>query len=129
ELELMVREGLTPTQALEAATSAPAKAFHLDDRGAIAQGKRADLVLLDGDPTTDIKATRKIAAVWEAGVPINRAAWRAGVDKRFEEAEKRKNTPAPAGAEWGWVSDFEGGKADAQVGSWSVSTDGRVGRK
>src|SRR5215471_17119447 len=57
EMELMVREGLTPVQALIAATASPAKAFHLDDRGVIGPGKRADLVLVEGDPATDIKAT------------------------------------------------------------------------
>ena len=54
ELELLVGAGLTPVQALTAATSAPARAFRLADRGMIAPGKRADLVLVDGDPTTDI---------------------------------------------------------------------------
>src|SRR5579864_7862510 len=58
ELELLVGSGLTPVEALTSATSTPAAAFHLPDRGQIAPGKRADLLLVKGDPTTDIKATR-----------------------------------------------------------------------
>jgi imidazolonepropionase-like amidohydrolase len=72
EMELLVATGLTPVQALTAATSAPARAFRLTDRGTIAPGKRADLVLVDGDPTTDITATRRIVAVWKKGVPVTR---------------------------------------------------------
>src|SRR5258706_16395317 len=54
ELALLVREGLTPVQALVAATSAPARCFRLDDRGSIRPGLRADLVLVEGDPTRNI---------------------------------------------------------------------------
>jgi adenine deaminase len=48
ELELLVPAGLTPTQALAAASSSPARAFRLDDRGLIRRGMRADLVLVRG---------------------------------------------------------------------------------
>ena len=72
ELELLVRAGLTPTQALAAATSVPARRFSLQDRGRIAPGSRADLVLVRGDPTTDIRATRSIIAIWKNGAPIQR---------------------------------------------------------
>jgi imidazolonepropionase-like amidohydrolase len=72
ELELLVAAGLTPVQALAAATSAPARAFRLPDRGMIAPGKRADLVLVDGDPTRDIAATRRINSVWKKGVAVDR---------------------------------------------------------
>jgi imidazolonepropionase-like amidohydrolase len=71
ELELLVRAGLTPTQALTAATAAPAKGFRLGDRGEIRPGARADLLLVDGDPTTDIRATRDITAVWKRGVRLS----------------------------------------------------------
>src|SRR5690606_4563552 len=60
ELQLLVEAGLTPAEALAAATSVPAKAFGLGDRGRIAPGLRADLVLVNGDPTQDITATRSI---------------------------------------------------------------------
>lgn len=72
ELELLVEAGLTPREALEGATRLPAREFGLVDRGRIAPGLRADLVLVEGDPTRDITATRAIAAVWKCGVPIDR---------------------------------------------------------
>ncbi|MEW9532173.1 amidohydrolase family protein [Microbispora sp. NPDC049125] len=67
ELELLVDAGLTPVQALAAATSAPARAFGLTDRGLIRPGMRADLVLVDGDPTRDVRDTRDLVAVWKRG--------------------------------------------------------------
>ena len=70
ELELLVRSGLRPVPALVAATSAPARAFGLVDRGFVRPGFRADLVLVDGDPTSDIRATRDIMAVWKRGRPV-----------------------------------------------------------
>jgi imidazolonepropionase-like amidohydrolase len=60
ELEYLVEAGLTPTQALVAATSATATAFRLADRGRILAGLRADLVLVNGNPTEDIRTTRDI---------------------------------------------------------------------
>jgi imidazolonepropionase-like amidohydrolase len=79
ELQLLVEAGLTPTAALAAATSAPAAAFHIEDRGRIAPGLRADLVLVDGDPTADILQTRAIVKVWKLGVAADRDAFRAEV--------------------------------------------------
>jgi imidazolonepropionase-like amidohydrolase len=72
EMELLIGAGLSASQALTAATSAPALAFGLTDRGRIAPGLRADLLLVDGDPTTDIKATRRIVAVWKRGSRADR---------------------------------------------------------
>ena len=72
ELERLVAAGLTPAEALAGATSLPAARFHLDDRGLIAPGKRADLLLVEGDPTRDITATRAIVGIWKAGVRLNR---------------------------------------------------------
>ncbi|GAA1715189.1 amidohydrolase family protein [Nonomuraea bangladeshensis] len=68
ELELLTEAGLSPEEALAAATSVPARHFGLDDRGRIAPGLRADLVLVDGDPTRDITATASIVDVWRRGV-------------------------------------------------------------
>ncbi len=70
ELELFVHDGLTATRALATATSVPARAFRLSDRGRIAPDMRADLLLVQGDPTTNILDTRKIVAVWKRGVRI-----------------------------------------------------------
>ena len=72
ELAEYVRDGMTPMQALTAATFAPARAFRLTDRGAIRPGLRADLVLVEGDPTRDILASRRIVAVWKRGVRVVR---------------------------------------------------------
>jgi imidazolonepropionase-like amidohydrolase len=72
ELELLTLSGLTPLEALASATSAPARAFGFHDRGRIAVGTRADLLLVNGDPTVDIKATRDIVGIWKLGVPLTR---------------------------------------------------------
>jgi imidazolonepropionase-like amidohydrolase len=75
ELALFVEKGLTPPQALSAATRAgPAWFGKLDRYGAIAAGKAADLVLLERNPLEDIKATRSIRAVMLRGTLHDRAA-------------------------------------------------------
>ncbi len=70
ELRLLVEAGLTPVEALRSATVVPADYFGFTDRGVIATGRRADLLLVDGDPTQDIAATRAIRGVWVAGVNV-----------------------------------------------------------
>jgi imidazolonepropionase-like amidohydrolase len=70
ELQLLVAAGLTPIEALRAATVTPAQQFGLTDRGRIAPGVRADLLLVDGDPTTSISDTLSIRAVWCRGVQL-----------------------------------------------------------
>jgi imidazolonepropionase-like amidohydrolase len=72
ELELLVEAGLTPVQALVAATSAPAAVFHVPNRGRIAPGLRADLLLVNGQPDQDIRATRNIVAVYKNGKLLQR---------------------------------------------------------
>jgi imidazolonepropionase-like amidohydrolase len=67
ELELLVEAGLTPVAALRASTYLNAKRFGLHDRGLIAPGKVADLLLVDGDPTTIIGDSLSIAGVWRRG--------------------------------------------------------------
>ena len=73
ELEHLVNAGLTPTEALAAATSATARAFRMSDRGRIRAGLRADLVLVDGNPSKRIRDTRNIVAIWKRGVRVQRA--------------------------------------------------------
>lgn len=75
ELELLVGAGLTPVRALVAATSAGARAFRLTDRGRIVAGARADLVLVEGDPTRDVVAARSIVGVWKKGVGVERVRY------------------------------------------------------
>lgn len=70
ELELMVRAGLTPLQALTAATGANAEFMGAKDLGTIEPSKRADLVVLDKDPLADIRNTRSIRAVYIGGEPV-----------------------------------------------------------
>lgn len=70
ELGLLVEAGLTPIEALHAATSVSAEIFGFTDRGVISAGRRADLLLIEGDPTQDIAATRAIRGVWVAGVQV-----------------------------------------------------------
>jgi len=70
ELQYLVQAGLTPLAALRAATALPARRFGLADRGRIAPGTRADLLLVDGDPTTTIADTLSIRAVWRRGARL-----------------------------------------------------------
>jgi imidazolonepropionase-like amidohydrolase len=67
ELELLARAGMTPRDVLRAATSVPADVFGLPDRGRIAPGQRADLLLVAGDPLDDVTATRDVRGVWRSG--------------------------------------------------------------
>jgi hypothetical protein len=124
EMEHLVAAGLTPTQALAAATANVARAFRFDDRGRVAEGLRADLVLVAGDPTSDITATRAIEAVWKGGVRFDRAAYMARA-----VATRR----APAGnprVDVGVVSAFDDGAPTARFGQgWMASTDAQAGGK
>lgn len=70
ELELMVKAGLTPMQALTAATASNAKFIGAKDLGVVAAGRAADLLVLDADPLADIRNTRRIHAVYIAGKPL-----------------------------------------------------------
>jgi imidazolonepropionase-like amidohydrolase len=75
ELELLVGVGLTPLEALQAATRNPAEFLgRQKDLGTVEAGKLADLVLLDASPLSDVRKTRKIAAVVLGGRLIDRAA-------------------------------------------------------
>ncbi|MDO4918909.1 amidohydrolase family protein [Kocuria sp.] len=67
ELELLVAAGLTPAEALDAATTAAARVFRLTDRGSLEPGLRADLVLFGADPARDITASRDVRQVWIGG--------------------------------------------------------------
>ncbi|MBJ6981590.1 CIA30 family protein [Luteimonas sp. MC1572] len=115
ELALLVRAGLSPRAALAAATSVPARRFGLDDRGRIAPGLRADLLLVDGDPTADIAATRAIAGIWKNGHAVVRP---------------RMDAPAaaPAIAAGALLADFEDGATGVRFGhGWQLTTDAMAG--
>jgi imidazolonepropionase-like amidohydrolase len=68
ELELLRNVGLSPSEVLTSATASAADAFRLPDRGRIEVGRRADMLLIRGDPTTDLLAIRDIVRIWKAGV-------------------------------------------------------------
>ena len=71
ELQLLVAAGLKPIEALRTATSVPARRFGLTDRGRIVPGARADLLLVDGDPITNINCTLSIIGIWRSGEKLN----------------------------------------------------------
>ena len=126
ELELLVECGFSPAEALAAATSVPAKHFKLDDRGRVAPGLRADLLLVKGDPAADVKAVRAITHVWRAGVPFDRDAYRKEVEAQRAAAEKLRGPGRAV------VSDFEaeGDAITASFGAgWQLSTDSIAGGK
>jgi hypothetical protein len=75
ELEEMVAAGLTPLEAIHAGTAGSAKIIGIEGEvGTVEVGKLADLILLDADPGADIRNTRRIRAVLQAGRMVDRAA-------------------------------------------------------
>ena len=98
ELELFVRLGMTPAEAIVAATTRAPRAFGLIHTAAIEAGRVADLLVLDANPLADIRHTRQIAAVYLRGVEIDRAALRAGVDGLIEGLRCRESRRAPGTA-------------------------------
>ena len=86
ELGLLVRSGLTPTEALRTATLNPAIFLGVTDSlGTVARGKVADLVLLDANPLTDIGNTKRIRAVIQGGRLLDRKA----LDAMLAQAKAR----------------------------------------
>ncbi|HWF10454.1 MAG TPA: amidohydrolase family protein, partial [Bryobacteraceae bacterium] len=74
ELARWVELGLTPAQAITAATDRPAELMGLRDLGTLAAGKRASFIVLDANPLDDIHNTRRISGVWLDGVRFDREA-------------------------------------------------------
>lgn len=72
EMELMVKAGLTPAQAISISTRNAAAALRIDDeRGTLEKGKKADLIILSANPVDDIRNTRKIESVWKEGKEVS----------------------------------------------------------
>lgn len=80
ELERLVRAGLTPTQALRAATGTAADILGRADLGRVQPGAVADLLVVAGDPTADIRATRDVRLVVQGGRPLTPASLRAALE-------------------------------------------------
>jgi imidazolonepropionase-like amidohydrolase len=70
ELELMVRAGLSPMDAIVAATKNSAALIKAKDRGTLEPGKRADFLVLAADPSVDVRNTRQLVSVWHGGREI-----------------------------------------------------------
>lgn len=101
ELELLVEGGLTPLEAIQAATSNAARALHVDGtRGTIEAGKLADLVLIDGAPHLDIRDIRKVSRVFLGGEELDRKALLAAI-------ASSEMTPIAARAVAASIDDFE----------------------
>ena len=127
ELAALVDAGLTPVQALAAATSVPARVFKLGRRGSIEKGYKADLLLVEGDPSADIVATRRIVEVWKDGESANglREAQRRQVAKQEQQGGKALALPAD-----GRISQFSQQQLASPFGmGWGPSTDSFVGGK
>jgi imidazolonepropionase-like amidohydrolase len=119
ELALLVQAGFTPSEALAAATAEPARVFGLSDRGQIAVGQRADLMLVEGDPTKDITATRAIVALWKNGLPVDRTLH---VDEKPGQAAAKASNAT-------LIADFSDGLAARMGQPFGVSTDAMMGGK
>ena len=150
ELGLLVDAGLSAFEALRSATALAAQQFGLADRRVIAPGKRADLVLIDGDPAQDIDAIASISAVWCGGVPVAFGAMTEFPRSRNRRTTHTAHTRRPSDrrkkcrheARWdgpykrhkhrniGWNHRFfsrRGGRCPRYALTWVRDPDGRGG--
>jgi imidazolonepropionase-like amidohydrolase len=119
EVELMVEGGLRPIEAIAAATGTSAKLLGVAaERGTIAEGKLADLVLVDGAPHERIADLYRISRVWLNGAEVDRKALSAAIAAEGP-------TPLPAIPARAMLDDFEsaGGRSRADT-LWINNTDG-----
>jgi hypothetical protein len=113
---------------LTAATSAPANAFKLGNRGRIRAGFKADLLLVEGDPAADITSTRRIVAVWKDGVDAT--ALRTTQKARVASEAKPTGQPAVVLPADGRISKFSAEKLASPFGfGWMPSVDNFLGGK
>lgn len=118
EMELLVRGGLTPLEALTAATGVASRAIKVDqDRGTIEPGKAADLVLIKGAPHDRISDVMNVERVFLAGNEIDRT-------KLLAAIADPGITPIPARRATAWVDDMESADGRTKLGTLRVnSTD------
>ncbi len=121
ELRLLVEGGLTPMEAITAATGAAARAIKVDgERGTIAPGKLADLVLFEGEPSKNIADIEKIKYVFLGGREIDR-------EKLAREIAEPGRTPLPAIKALELIDDFESSNGRSSIDTlWVNSTDSGV---
>jgi len=126
ELKSLVQAGLAPSQALAAATSAPARAFKLPDRGRIAKGYKANLLLVQGDAGSDIGALHNIVEVWKDGDAVSPLR-KAQQEKVAAELAPRTQPPLALPAD-GRISQFTADKLASPFGlGWGPSIDKFLG--
>jgi hypothetical protein len=121
ELRLLVDGGLTPIETITAATSAAARAIKVDgERGTIAPGKLADLLLVEGEPHKNIRDIEKIKRVFLGGREIDR-------EKLAREIDAPGMTPLPAIKARELIDDFESANGRSSIDTlWVNSTDSGV---
>ena len=127
ELNALVKAGLKPLAALASATSVPAVAFGLRDRGRIAKGYKADLVLVEGEPDMDVSQARNIVEVWKDGekVTTQREEQRQLVTKEIVQKTVQIQMPAD-----GRIGLFSKEKLASPFGfGWYPADDSRMGGK
>ncbi len=121
ELRLLVAGGLTPLEAITAATGNAARAIKVDgERGTIAPGKLADLLLVEGEPHKNISDIEKIKRVFLGGREIDR-------EKLAREIAEAGATPLPAVKAQELIDDFESANGRSSIDTlWVNSTDSGV---
>ena len=126
ELAALVAAGLTPGEALAAATSMPARAFSLGKRGQVAKGYKADLLLVEGNPLADITHTRRIVEVWKDGDSVDPLRTRQR-ERVARESSAPGMAPVTLPAD-GRISLFTREKLGSPFGiGWSPTHDGMMG--
>ena len=118
ELQLLVSGGLTPLEAITAATGNSARLLKVEsDRGTIAQGKLADLVLINGAPHQNIADIEKIEKVFLAGKEIDR-------EQLAKDIAVPGISPIPSISIASLIDDFEGTDGQSRLGTqWLESTE------
>jgi hypothetical protein len=131
EAAALIEAGLTPWQVVEAATVAPARYLGLEkDFGTVAVGKRADLILADGDPLEDVDNVFRSSGVMASGRWLARAELDAMLeeiarDMRFPPAAEVKDAPIPAAEVKAVAGKYRAASAGEHTFS-ITSTDGAL---
>lgn len=127
ELQLLTECGMTPTQALASATALPAKLFGLPERGRIAPGAIADLLLVNGAPTLRLEDTMRIVGVFKDGVRFDHGARRQEIIKLIAESSIPAPAPDAAALADGTISDFSEGLTTRFGTGWATTSDAVMG--